>query len=87
MNVAFFTKLFSRCAKSSSSFAKTFLYVREPCKSTDKGNNVAMYRKKNNICISWVFNGLKYIFPLFLFLTRKFLQLLNTQTFNLKDIH
>ena len=57
---AFFTNIFSRCALSSSSFAKTFLYVREACKYTDKVNYVAMYRK-NNICISCVFNGFKYI--------------------------
>ena len=31
----------------------------EACKYTDKGNYVAMYRK-NNICISCVFNGFKY---------------------------
>ena len=31
----------------------------EACKYTEKGNNVAMYRK-NNICISCVFNGFKY---------------------------
>ena len=38
-----------------------FLYVREACKYTDKENYVAMYRK-NNICISCVFNGFKYIY-------------------------
>ena len=46
MNLTFFTKLFSRCMQSSSSFAKTFLFVREACKYIDKGNYVAMYRKK-----------------------------------------
>ena len=40
-------------------FAKTFLYVREACKYTDKGNYFAMYMK-NNICISCVFNSYKY---------------------------
>ena len=59
MNLAFFTKSFSRCAQSRSSFAKTFLYVREACKYTDKGNYFATYRK-NNICVSCVFNGFKY---------------------------
>ena len=60
MNLAFYTKIFSGCAQSSSSFAKTFLYVREACKYIDKGNNIAMYRK-NDICIGCVFNGFKYI--------------------------
>ena len=59
MNLAFFTKIFRRCAQPSSSFAKTFLYVREAFKYTDKGNYFAMYRK-NNICVSCVFNGFKY---------------------------
>ena len=58
-NLAFFPKNFSRCAYSSLSFAKRFLYVREACKYTVKGNYVAMYRKNN--CISCVFNGFKYI--------------------------
>ena len=40
MNLAFFTKVFSRCALSRSSFAKTSLYVKEACKYTDKGNYV-----------------------------------------------
>ena len=60
MILAFFTKIFSRCAQSSSSFAKTFLYVREACKYTDKENYVDMYRK-NNICISCFLNGFKSI--------------------------
>ena len=53
LNLAFFTTNFSRCAQSSSFFAKTFLYVREACKYIDKGNYFAMYRK-NNISIGCV---------------------------------
>ena len=55
MNLAFFSKIFSRCAQSSSSFAKTFVYVREACKYIDKGNYVFMYN------ISVASNGFKYI--------------------------
>ena len=32
-----FTKIFSRCAQSSSSFAKTFLYVRQLVNTQTKG--------------------------------------------------
>ena len=47
MNLALFTKDFSRCALSSSSFAKkTFLYVKEACKYTYKENYIAMYKSK-----------------------------------------
>ena len=46
MNLAIFNKILSRCALSSSSFARTFLYVRDACKCKDKGDYVAMYRKK-----------------------------------------
>ena len=59
--VAFFTIICSRYALSSSSFAKTFLYVGETCKYTNKENYVAVYRK-NNIFISCVFNGFNHIY-------------------------
>ena len=42
MNLALFTKVFSRCAQSSSSFAKMFFFVREACKYIDKGNYIAI---------------------------------------------
>ena len=46
INLTFFTKNFSRCVQSISSSAQTFLFVKEACKYIDKGNYVAMYRKK-----------------------------------------
>ena len=41
-----FHQNFSRYAQSSSNLSKTFLFVSEACKYIDKGNYVAMYRKK-----------------------------------------
>ena len=60
MILAFFTIYFSRCAQSSSSFAKTFLYVRQACKYTDIGNYVVMYRKKLYLYQLRFFNGFKH---------------------------
>ena len=60
MNLSFFTKCFGRSVQLSSSFGKTFSYVRDACKYKDKVYQADIYRK-NNTCISCVFNGFKYI--------------------------
>ena len=59
MNLSFFTKIFGRSVKLSSSFGKTFSYVRDACKYKDKVYQADIYRK-NNTCTSCVFNGFKY---------------------------
>ena len=60
MNLSFFTKNFGRSLQLSSSFGKTFAYVRDACKYKDKMYQADIYRK-NNTCTSCVFNGFKYI--------------------------
>ena len=59
MNLSFFTKIFDRRVQLSSSFGKTFSYVRGACKYKDKVYQADIYRK-NNTCTSCVFNGFKY---------------------------
>ena len=61
MNLSFFTKFFGRGVQLSSSFGKTFSYVRDACKYKDKEYQADIYRK-NNTCTSCVFNGVKYIY-------------------------
>ena len=59
MNLSFFTKIFDRSVQLSSSFGKTFFYVRDACKYKDKVYQADIHRK-NNTYISCVFNGFKY---------------------------
>ena len=59
MNLSFFTKIFDRSVQLSSSFGKTFSYVRGACEYKDKVYQVYIYRK-NNTCTCCVFNGFKY---------------------------
>ena len=59
MNLSFFTKNFGRSVQLSSSFGKTFSYVRDACKYKDEVYQADSYRK-NNTCTSCVFNGFKY---------------------------
>ena len=54
-----FTKIFDRSVQLSSSFGKTFSYVRDACKYNNKVYQSGIYRK-NNTCTSCVFFGLKY---------------------------
>ena len=54
IKLAFFTRFFSRCAQSSSSFAKMFFYVREARKYIDNGNYVAMYREKIFVSVAFL---------------------------------
>ena len=60
MNLSFFTKIFGRSVQLSSSFGKTFSYVRDACKYKDKVFLADIYRK-NNTCTSCALNGFKYI--------------------------
>ena len=60
MNLSFFTKMFERSVQLSSSFGKTFSDVRGACWYKDKVYQDDIYRK-NNTCISCVFNSFKYI--------------------------
>ena len=60
MNLSFFTKNFGRSVQLSSSFGKTFSYVRDACKYKDEVYQADIYRK-NNTCTSCVFNGFKSI--------------------------
>ena len=55
MNLSVFTKNFGISVQLSSSFDKMFSYVRD----ADKVYQADIYRK-NNTCISCVFNGFKY---------------------------
>ena len=64
MNLSFFTKIFGRSVQLSTSFGKTFSYVRDACKYKCKVYLADIYRK-NNTCTSCVFNGFKYINELF----------------------
>ena len=59
MNLSFFTKNFGRSVQLSSSFGKMFSYVRDACQYKDNVYQADIYRK-NNTCISCVFNGFKY---------------------------
>ena len=59
--LAFFTKMFSRCALSSSSFDQTFLYLGKLLNTQTKGITLLSIGI-NNIYISCVVNGFKYIF-------------------------
>ena len=61
MNLAFSPKSFSRCALSSSSFAKTILYVRKLVNTKIKKGITLLCIGKNHICISCVFNSFKYM--------------------------
>ena len=66
MNLSFFTKIFGRSVQLSSSFGKTFSYVRDACEYKNKVYQADIYRK-NNTCTSCVFNGVKYIYvPVYL---------------------
>ena len=60
MDLSFFTKCFGRSVQLSSSFGKTFSYVRDACKYKDKVYEADIYRI-NYTCTSCVFNGFKYI--------------------------
>ena len=60
MNLSYLTEIFGRSVQLSSSFGKTFSYVRGACKCKDKVYQADIYRK-NNTCTSCVFNGFKYI--------------------------
>ena len=51
--------MFGRSVQLSSSFGKTFSYVRDACEYIDKVYQADIYRK-NNTCTSCVFNGFKY---------------------------
>ena len=62
MNLAFFAKIFSRCALSSSSFAKISCTWGKLVNTQIKGIDL-LCAGKNNVCISCVFNGFKYILP------------------------
>ena len=62
MNLSFFTNIFGRSEQLSSSFGKTFSYVRDACLYKDKVYQADIYRK-NNSYTSCVFNGFKYIRP------------------------
>ena len=55
-----FHQNFDRSVQLSSSFGKTFSYVRGACEFKDKVYQAYIYRK-NNTCTSCVFNGFKYI--------------------------
>ena len=59
MNLSFFTKIFGRSVQSSSSFGKTFSYIRDADWYKDKVYEADIYRK-NNTYTSCVFNGFKY---------------------------
>ena len=61
MNLSFFTNIFGRSEQLSSSFGKTFSYVRDACLYKDKVYQADIYRK-NNSYTSCVFNGFKYMF-------------------------
>ena len=54
-----FHQNFGRGVQLSSSFGKTFSYVRYACKYKDKVYQADIYRK-NNTCTSCGFNGFKY---------------------------
>ena len=60
MNLSFFTKSFDRSEQLSSSFDKTFSYVRGACEYKDKVYQ-AYIDRKNNTLTSCVFNGFKYM--------------------------
>ena len=60
MNLSFFTKIFGRSVQLSSSFGKTFSYVRDACEYKDKVFKADIYNE-NNTCTSCVFNGFKYM--------------------------
>ena len=45
MNLSFFTKIFGRSVQLSSSFSKTFSYVRNACLYKDKVYKADIYRK------------------------------------------
>ena len=60
MNLSFFTKIFGTSVQLSSSFGKTFSYVRDDCQYKDKVYQADIYRK-NNTYTSCVFNGFKYM--------------------------
>ena len=55
-----FHQIFGRSVQLSSSFVKTFSYVRDDCSYKDKVYQADIYRK-NNTCTSCVFNGSKFI--------------------------
>ena len=61
MNLSFFTNIFGRSEQLSSSFGKTFSYVRDACLYKDKVYQADIYRK-NNTYTNCVFNGFKYTF-------------------------
>ena len=61
MILSFFTKMFDRSVQLSSSFGKTFSYVRGACEYKGKVYQADIDRK-NNTCTSCVFNGFKYIY-------------------------
>ena len=58
--VTFFSKIFNRTVLLSSGFAKTFLYDRQIDVNRNRVCHIVQ-SEKNNICISCVFNGFKYI--------------------------
>ena len=60
MNLSFFTNFFGRSVQLSSSFGKTFSYVRDACKYKDKVYQADSYRK-NKKCHKLVMNAPKGI--------------------------
>ena len=61
MNLALFTKNFSRCALSSSNFAKRSCTLKKLVNTHTKRITLLCIGQYN-ICISCVFNGFKYIY-------------------------
>ena len=57
--LSFFTNTFGRSVQLSSSFGKTFSYVRDACNYKDKVYEADFFRK-NNTCTNCAINGFKY---------------------------